>query len=175
MTIRHQTLLMQLLQPLVAEWGVTRTFGEFWRRSPRYTVPTAADQHRESLREETHRLSGNPVDQSDLQPPNMWRNWNRRTERTRPFWKSRRGLIGGIFLPSMGDVREFLSMQGQQPTEMKDRSEAFRQLLPVLQQLPAERLERLANSASHSGPAKLGPLSECYQSNSRRVKAQRGT
>jgi hypothetical protein len=64
------------------------------------------------------------------------------------------------FLPSVSDVREFLVMIGERPGAMKDRSEAFRQLLKALSALPPERLERLANSALHSGPSQLGPLSD---------------
>lgn len=64
------------------------------------------------------------------------------------------------FLPSLSDVREFLVMMGERPGAMKDRSEAFRRLLKALSALPPERLERLANSALHSGPSQLGPLSD---------------
>jgi hypothetical protein len=64
------------------------------------------------------------------------------------------------FLPSVSDVREFLAMMGERPEAMKDRSEAFRRLLKALSGLPPERLERLANSTLHSGPSRLGPLSD---------------
>jgi hypothetical protein len=64
------------------------------------------------------------------------------------------------FLPTVSDVREFLVMMGEQPGAMKDRAEAFRRLLKALSGLPPERLERLANSALHSGPSQLGPLSD---------------
>ncbi len=64
------------------------------------------------------------------------------------------------FLPSVSDVREFLIMIGERPGAIKDRSEAFKQLLKALSGLPPERLERLANSARHSGPSQLGPLSD---------------
>ena len=64
------------------------------------------------------------------------------------------------FLPSVADVREFLIMIGERPGAMKARSEAFRQLLKALSGLPPEQLERLANSTVHSGPSRLGPLSD---------------
>ena len=64
------------------------------------------------------------------------------------------------FLPSVADVREFLVMMGERPGAMKGRSEAFRLLLEALSNLSPERLERLANSALHSGPSQLGPLSD---------------
>jgi hypothetical protein len=64
------------------------------------------------------------------------------------------------FLPSVSDVREFLVMMGERPGAIKDRSTGFRLLLVALSELPQERLERLANSARHSGPSQLGPLSD---------------
>jgi hypothetical protein len=67
---------------------------------------------------------------------------------------------GKQFLPTIPDVREFLVMMGERPRVMKDRSDAFRQLLIILSGLPPERLERLVNSARHSGPSQLGPLSD---------------
>jgi hypothetical protein len=64
------------------------------------------------------------------------------------------------FLPSISDVREFLVMMGERPGAIKDRSTAFRLLLTALSGLAPERLERLANSARHSGPSQLAPLSD---------------
>jgi hypothetical protein len=64
------------------------------------------------------------------------------------------------FLPNLSDVREFLIMMGERPAAMKDRAEAFRLLLKALSVLPPERVARLANSAIHSGPSQLGPLSD---------------
>jgi len=64
------------------------------------------------------------------------------------------------FLPSISDVREFLVMMGERPGAIKDRSTAFRLLLTALSGLPPERLERLVNSARHSGPSQLAPLSD---------------
>ena len=43
---------------------------------------------------------------------------------------------------------------------MKDRFDAFRRLLKPLSALPLEQLERIASSALHSGPSRLGPLSD---------------
>ncbi len=67
------------------------------------------------------------------------------------------------FLPSSADVREFLSMMGKNEG-VKDRVEGFRYILPILVKLPPERLKRLADSASHSGPAQLGPLADAIRS-----------
>lgn len=64
------------------------------------------------------------------------------------------------FLPSMADVREFLTMLGERPVPMKDRSDAFRQLLKALARLPTERIRAVASSGQYSGPSQLGPLSD---------------
>lgn len=64
------------------------------------------------------------------------------------------------FLPSVADVREFLIMMGEKPAGMKDREEAFRVLLRSLTHLPVERLQQLASTALHSGPSRLGPISD---------------
>lgn len=64
------------------------------------------------------------------------------------------------FLPSVADVREFLILMGERPAGMKDRREAFRSLLSALVTLPEHTLKNLLQSALHSGPAELGPLSD---------------
>ena len=76
------------------------------------------------------------------------------------------------FLPSVADVREFLIMAGERPSGMKDRQEAFRVLLRTLMQLPLERLQKLASSELHSGPAQLGPLSDAIAVASDRLPRQ---
>jgi hypothetical protein len=78
-----------------------------------------------------------------------------------------------LFLPSPADVREFLIMMGERPIAMKDRSEAFRVLLRSLVQLPVERLQRLAQTALHSGPSELGPLSDAIAAAGERLPRQR--
>jgi len=68
------------------------------------------------------------------------------------------------FLPSIGDIREFLAMMGEASAGMKDRLDGFRRLLSSLTQLPPDKLKRLASSTSYSGPAQLGPLSDAIKS-----------
>jgi len=68
------------------------------------------------------------------------------------------------FLPTVGDIREFLAMSGSIVEGLTSRSEGFRYLLPVLVKLPPERLKRLATSNSYSGPSQLGPLADAIRS-----------
>jgi len=153
---------MQLLELLVAEWGYEEVQRVLAQVSEVYSAYRSGSAAREPVRRDastTRKFSRSkrptaaeyvaklePADRENKTLLEIASRFDRRD-----------------FLPSIGDVREFLAMQGHQPTEMKDRSEAFRRLLPVLQQLPAERLEGLANSAIHSGPAKLGPLSDAIK------------
>lgn len=74
------------------------------------------------------------------------------------------------FLPSVGDIREFLAMMGEDSGSMKDRLDGFRRLLPPLSQLPTDRLKRLASSTRYSGPAQLGPLSDAIKSTGESIR-----
>jgi hypothetical protein len=78
-----------------------------------------------------------------------------------------------LFLPSVADVREFLIMMGTRPIGMKDRTQAFRVLLESLMQLPVERLRQLAQTALHSGPSELGPISDAITIAGERLPRQR--
>ena len=64
------------------------------------------------------------------------------------------------FLPSTADAREFLILFGGRPKVMKNRPDAFRQVLALLSKMPAEKLRELAESAAHSGPSQLSFLSD---------------
>jgi hypothetical protein len=68
------------------------------------------------------------------------------------------------FLPSVSDVREFLTMLGEQPHPMKDRSAAFKAVLECVSKLPLDRLNEVSRRAMHSGPAQLGPISDAISS-----------
>lgn len=68
------------------------------------------------------------------------------------------------FLPSIPDVREFIIMMGERPGPIRDRSAAFRLLLPLLTKLSSERLRELALSDRHRGPSQLAPLSDAIGS-----------
>ena len=80
-----------------------------------------------------------------------------------------------LFLPSVADVREFLIMMGTRPIGMKDRTQAFRVLLGSLTQLPVARLRQLAQTALHSGPSELGPISDAIATAGERLPRQQQT
>lgn len=67
------------------------------------------------------------------------------------------------FLPSIGDVRHFLEMNGEPSTGLAQRSEAFRKVLRIAERLSLLDLQKLVSSQSHSGPTELRPLSEAIK------------
>lgn len=67
------------------------------------------------------------------------------------------------FLPSIGDVRHFLEMNGFPDEKPIQRAEAFRVVLKVIAQMPEEAIGRLALSHVHSGPSELAPLSQAIK------------
>lgn len=73
------------------------------------------------------------------------------------------------FLPSSGDIRYFFEIHGQSAPPTKQRSEAFRRILKLLSAMSESTLRRMIEEDAHSGPSKLGPLSEAM----RGVGAQR--
>lgn len=73
------------------------------------------------------------------------------------------------FLAKTADVRHFIIMLGERPTPTKDRGEAFRSLLRYLLKVPANRLEQIAQSASYSGLARLGPISDAISAAGERL------
>lgn len=67
------------------------------------------------------------------------------------------------FLPGIGDIREFLIMNGRNPRNTKNRSEAFRDIFPILKNISTDNLKNILNSVRYSGPARLGPLSDAIK------------
>lgn len=64
------------------------------------------------------------------------------------------------FLPTSADAREFLILAGKKPRAIKDRSDAFKQVLAVLLQVPTERLAGIVGSSAYAGPSELSAISD---------------
>lgn len=79
------------------------------------------------------------------------------------------------FLPSTADTRELLFMIGIEPEPIKDRSQAFRRLLEALLPLSPEKIEQIARSGRHSGPSRLGPLSDAISEAANTIVDRRGS
>jgi hypothetical protein len=154
----QQKLLDKLVRVLVLEWGAA-------------DVRSAVD--RASIEDPTdHRFARNrsrkkPTAIEQVQAAVI-------ADDQRPkFVELARRFDSKQFMPSNYDVREFLIMSGVRPPGMKDRSQAFRQLLQVLVQLPPDKLEALARKTRYSGPAELGPLSDAISNAAGRISRYR--
>ena len=67
------------------------------------------------------------------------------------------------FLPTSGDIRYFFEVHGGVVPSSKQRGEAFRKVLSLLSALPEAELLKIVDSDAHSGPSKLGPLSDALR------------
>jgi hypothetical protein len=144
--------MRSILQALVDEWGkeeVTETLGVLTRSS---LDPTGESATKPKRRRSTVRMrlsATGQIQQLELEG-----------EKKEALLRLAERYDLKRFLPSVADVREFLTMMDERPIGMKDRKEAFRTLLRSLMRLPVERLRQLALTAQHSGPSELGPLSD---------------
>jgi hypothetical protein len=147
------TLLENLLSVLIKEWGYLEVQNALAR------LPTTNAQDLTEISEREGRAASRKlraIEQverakpSPSQIPSL-------TELAQRFDQKQ-------FLPSTSDVREFLIMIGERPSGIKDRSQAFRELLRALIKYSPEQLEQLANRSRHSGPSQLGPLSDAITS-----------
>lgn len=148
----HNGILSKVLEALVEEWGYERVALELshageWSRdkTERSGVPANAHQSKPKARlRPTEQVERVPLDPARKEAVlRLAERYERRQ-----------------FLPSVGAVREFLTMMGHTPKPMKDRDQAFRILLRSLLQLPTDRLNQFLSSSLHSGPSQLGPISE---------------
>lgn len=155
-----QRLLRELLVPLVRSWGaqaVRDALGEVELQ------PTSGSGGRRKPTKSKRKLSPSEL-----------------VMKTASSAESRSNLIelahqyeAKTFLPRVGDARHFLEMKGRPSDNLKDRDEAFRKILPVLADMPEDQLRELRNSAAHSGPSRLGPLSDAIGSTGADLRRER--
>jgi hypothetical protein len=159
----NRALLRKLLQVFVNEWGhkeVTEVLESITHSPIHPTLEGATKTLRRAARV---RLSAiQQTEQAGLEG-----------EKRQVLLRLAERYDSKQFLPNVADVREFLTMMDEKPLLMKDRKDAFRVLLRSLVGLPVERLQRLALSAQHSGPAQLGPLSDAIAAAGERLPRQR--
>lgn len=159
----RKALLIKLLQTLVDEWGHEEVASALASTTASSTDPLLGRAESVQLRKK--KVKPNATEQIERAAVQGEQGQALSQLATRYDQK--------LFLPRVADVREFLIMMGERPITMKDRSEAFRVLLRSLVQLPVERLQRLAQTALHSGPSELGPLSDAIAAAGERLSRQR--
>jgi hypothetical protein len=159
---RHQRLLANLIETLVEEWG---------HEEVQRTLAQLSDGTRVTPPERGLRTSGRPKKPTAVEQIS-------KLGETGDVYENLHVIATKFdrkeFLPSVADVREFLAMMGENVGIVKDRSDAFRRLLHSLSKLPSDRLEHLARSTSHSGPAQLGPLSDAIKSTGDSLRRSEG-
>jgi len=159
----RKALLIKLLQTLVDEWGHENVAAALARTNVSLEGPAEGPQARSSKK--SVRLGATEqIQRSALEG-----------EQKEALLLLAARYDQKLFLPSVTDVREFLIMMGTRPIGMKDRTQAFRVLLGSLTQMPVTRLRQLAQTALHSGPSELGPISDAIASASERLPRHRQT
>ena len=162
MVARRGSLLTKLLHLLVEEWG----YDEVLRALTRLPY-----------------LDGRPITDSKAEKDRTHKGSRQRDHKSDRFFATdqiiilempgdRKDVLLGVaakfdrkeFLPNLSDIREFILMMGSNGESVRDRSDGFRRLLPILLELPLDRLEYIARSNRHSGPARLGPLADAIRS-----------
>lgn len=68
-----------------------------------------------------------------------------------------------LFLPTAGDIRYFFEIHGEAAPSSKPRVDTFRRVLKVLSGMHESALRKIVEDAAHSGPTRLGPLSEAMR------------
>ena len=160
-----KSVLTDILRALVKEWG---------KEEVAFTLSNLANENdfsnRSDFREQSFRRSRNDLKTAVAQ-----------VERAKIVDPVRNQLLDlahrydrSEFLPSTSDARELLFMIGIQPGPMKDRSQAFRRLLDALLPLSPEKIEQIARAGRHSGPSRLGPLSDAISDAAKAIVERRG-
>ncbi|MFL6389485.1 MAG: hypothetical protein ACJ71U_18555 [Terriglobales bacterium] len=162
----RKALLSQLLQVLLDEWGheqVTEALRN--ARSPQHPLTSDAQSSSRPISRRRVKLSAvQQIERAALE-----------REQKELLSQLAARYDQKLFLPSVADVREFLILMGDRPIGMKDRTEAFRVLLPSLMRLPITRLQHLTQTALHSGPSELAPISDAITAVGERLPRLRHT
>lgn len=69
----------------------------------------------------------------------------------------------GTAFPKLSDARAFLISHQRDAKEVKSRSQAFKRMLPILNQMSEKGLEKVISRSHHSGPAELDPISKAIR------------
>jgi hypothetical protein len=161
MASHQKRLLEDLLRTLIQEWGTEEVLStlEQLRGGRHQSATNKLIFERRSNREFTRKSIGSKRPSATQQVAKL----NESDERRETLMTIATKYDQKAFLPTTGDVKEFLAMLGAGTSAIKDRSDGFRQLLVSFMHLPSERLRHLANSSNFSGPAQLGPLSDAIR------------
>ncbi|WP_312808115.1 hypothetical protein [Agrobacterium cavarae] len=160
---RHgKDFLKELLLPLLNRWGretVLRAIEELQDGSTKNESTKQPGEQRRGIRAKSSALSVAqkvPVD----------------AETRALLLKLATQFDHRSFLPSIGDVRAFLEMRGQNTHGLKQRPDAFRKVISAIVDMPKDGLQQLVqNNENAGGPSQLGPLSDAIKRASATVRS----
>lgn len=69
----------------------------------------------------------------------------------------------GKAFPRMSDIRAFLISHHQNSKEIRNREQAFRRMIPVLERMSEKGLSKVIARSQHSGPAGLDLISDAIK------------
>jgi len=74
-----------------------------------------------------------------------------------------RAYDAGAAFPKLSDVKAFLASHHQRTSELRSRDQAFRKIVPILQQMSEKGLLKVMSHSHHSGPVELGSISDAIK------------
>ena len=150
MTIKpKQQLLSRLLQTLVDEWG--------------YGTVLASLQKLESSPHSDERTHGKERLKGELSATQLAADMPVADEKKHLILRLAHHFDEGSSFPNISDIRAFLLSHHHNARSIRDRSNAFKRMLPILSGMSEKGLERLISKSRHSGPAELEAISNAIR------------
>jgi hypothetical protein len=75
------------------------------------------------------------------------------------------------FLPTIGDVQDFLGRKNVHVNTLRGRSAAVPKIIGILSDLPDESLETILRDDNYRGPSRLGPLSDAIKARGTAIRS----
>lgn len=154
--VSRADLLSSLLRVLVDEWGygpVRDCLNALWGVNEAQSLEESRGSEQHS-RGKAEKLTASALAAKITLPPEQKRLIQDLAER----------YDSKLFLPTAGDIRYFFEIHGETAPSIKQRSETFRRVLKVLLTMQESALRKIIEDDAHSGPSRLGPLSEAMRS-----------
>lgn len=166
----RKTLLKNLLSVLVKEWGYEEVNGSLSELAHAHPAP-----EQDAVRPgEDVRVSGkHKAVRTPYSKPTATEFVNRMAAP-----EVRKSLLRRLalqfdeksFLPSISDVRHFLELRGHDVRGIKQRQDAFKRILKLVDGMTEDELERFVKISLHAGPTQLGPLSNAIRATGAAVR-----
>lgn len=153
-SLTRTDLLTSLIRTLVEEWGyaeVSRRLSEFKSSGDLPSTKTVGNDKR--VNRKTEKPTAKVLAEKVSLPPDQKRLIQSLAEK----------YDAKQFLPSSGDIRYFFEVHGEVRPPPKQRNDAFRKILKLLSVMPENSLRIMIEDDAHSGPSRLGPLSDAMR------------